>query len=162
VAILLLIIAIALVVSFGLIVFVGAPYVPSLKPHIEAAFELLDLQEGDLLLELGAGDGRVMVAALERGQRVIGYELNPVLAAVAWLRTRKYGTRAKVVWGDAFQAEWPPETKGVYLFGVKRLAQRVDRRLMGDSTGAKFVTVGFEVMGKQADATRGAVHLYTY
>lgn len=161
-AILLLIIAIVLVVSFGLIVLVGAPYVPSLKPHIAAAFELLDLKEDDLLLELGAGDGRVMVAALERGQRVVGYELNPVLACLAWLRTRKYGKRAKVVWGDAFRAKWPSDARAVYLFGVKRLAQQVDRRLADGGAGMKFVTVGFEVTGKQAVVARGAVHLYAY
>lgn len=151
----------AIVACFGLVVIFGAPYVPSLKPHMHAAFDLLDLQEDDLLLELGAGDGRVMLAALVRGYRVVGYELNPILALIAWLRTRRYGKHARVVWGDAFRASWPTDTKAVYLFGVKRLAAKVDQRLTS-KPGTKFVTVGFEVPGRQVDASKGAVHLYVY
>lgn len=151
----------SVVAMFGLVVLFGAPYVPSLKPHVNAAFDLLKLKEGDLLLELGAGDGRVMVAALKRGYDVVGYELNPILALVAWLRTRRYGARARVVWGDAFRASWPEDTKAVYLFGVKRLAAKVDERLR-NNPGTKFVTVGFEVPERRADATKDAVHLYVY
>lgn len=151
----------AVVAAFGLVVLFGAPYVPSLKPHMRAAFDLLDLGKGDLLLELGAGDGRVMVAALKRGYSVVGYELNPILALIAWVRTRRYGKRARVVWGDAFRASWPENAKAVYLFGVGRLAVKVDKRLRSNP-GVKFVTVGFEVPGRRADATKDAVHLYTY
>lgn len=150
-----------IVAMFGLVVLFGAPYVPSLKPHMRAAFDLLALEKNDLLLELGAGDGRVMVAALQRGYKVVGYELNPILALIAWLRTRRYGDRARVVWGDAFRATWPQDTKAVYLFGVRRLAVRVDQRLRSNP-GTKFVTVGFEVPERHANATKDAVHLYVY
>lgn len=159
--ILILVILGILVACFGLVVIFGAPYVPSLKPHMNAAFDLLDLKKGDLLLELGAGDGRVMLDALARGYRVTGYELNPLLALIAWLRTRRYGKQARVVWGDAFHARWPKDTKAVYLFGVQHLAARVNRRLQG-KRGLKFVTVGFEVSDRRADATKDAVHLYVY
>lgn len=150
-----------LAACFGLVVIFGAPYVPSLKPHMNAAFDLLDLKKGDQLLELGAGDGRVMLEALARGYQVTGYELNPILALIAWLRTRRYGKRARVVLGDAFHARWPKDTKAVYLFGVQHLAARVDRRLQGNH-GVKFATVGFEVPERRADATKDAVHLYLY
>jgi len=157
----LLILCVVVLVCFGLVVMFGAPYVPSLKPHVAAALDLLDLKKGDLLLELGAGDGRVMVAALERGQRVIGYEINPILALIAWLRVRRYGKRAKVVWGDAFRAQWPDDARAVYLFGVQRLAGKVHQRLSTWS-GIKFATVGFQVPGKTAAATRDAVYVYEY
>ena len=157
----LLLVAIAIVLCFGLVVLRGAPYVPSLRQHMDDAFKLLDLEQGDLLVEIGAGDGRVMLAALKRGYQVVGYELNPILALIVWLRTRKYGTRARVVWGDAFRKEWPTETKAVYLFGVQSVVARVDRRLR-DKRGVQFVTLGFQVVDKNATKQRGAVHLYKY
>jgi len=68
----------ALVLLFCGIVFIGAPYVPTKRAQIAAALDLLELKVGDLLLELGAGDGRVAKAAAERGIRVVGYELNTI------------------------------------------------------------------------------------
>src|SRR5215813_12979466 len=88
------------VLCFAFVVFFGAPFLPTLQPQITAALDLLDLKPGQTMLELGCGDGRVLIAAAERGIVAVGYELNPLLAAVAWLRTRRYGKQVKVLCGD--------------------------------------------------------------
>jgi ribosomal protein L11 methylase PrmA len=71
-----------LVILFGFVVAFGAPYLPTLRPQITMALDMLDLKKGQTLLELGSGDGRVMMAAAERGWNVIGYELNPLLVGL--------------------------------------------------------------------------------
>lgn len=60
--ILVIIIALIIVLFCG-IVFFGAPFVPTKKMQIKAALDLLNLKKGDLLYDLGAGDGRVALAA---------------------------------------------------------------------------------------------------
>lgn len=104
------IILLVLAVCFGGVVFFGAPYLPTLSPQVKAALDLAGLKKGDHLLELGCGDGKVVLAAARRGINVIGYELNPILAAVAWLRTWRYRKNVRIVWGDFWNKVWPRPT----------------------------------------------------
>jgi hypothetical protein len=74
-------------ICFAGVILFGAPYLPTLKPQIHAALELANLRPGQTLIELGCGDGRVLIAAAHTGIKSIGYELNPLLALIAWIRT---------------------------------------------------------------------------
>ena len=54
-----------------------APYLGSPWEHIDAMLELAKFKAGDSLLDLGAGDGRVLIRALQLGaSRVEGWELS--------------------------------------------------------------------------------------
>jgi SAM-dependent methyltransferase len=86
----------ALVLLFGFVVIFGAPYLPTLKKQTAEALDLLDLKPGQTLLELGCGDGRVVKAAAQRGLKVTGYELNPILVIIAKLNTIKYRGQTKL------------------------------------------------------------------
>lgn len=55
-------------------------YIPSLEPYVEQVLELAELRAGELLVELGSGDGRYLLAAQRRGARAIGYEIDAELA----------------------------------------------------------------------------------
>jgi 16S rRNA A1518/A1519 N6-dimethyltransferase RsmA/KsgA/DIM1 with predicted DNA glycosylase/AP lyase activity len=113
--IVLVIALIILIICFGGVLFFGAPYLPTLRQQVKAALELADLKPGDTLLELGCGDGKVVLAAAKQGINVIGYELNPILALVAWSRTRRYSKNVKIICGQRLrlflyfycQSLWP-------------------------------------------------------
>lgn len=66
---------------------IGAPYAPTFTPAIEQAFDYIKLGQEDTLIDLGAGDGRVLIAAARRGATSLGYELSPIMWAVVLLRT---------------------------------------------------------------------------
>jgi len=66
---------------------IGAPYAPTFTPAIEQAFDYIKLGQKDTLIDLGAGDGRVLLAAARRGAASLGYELSPIMWAVVLLRT---------------------------------------------------------------------------
>jgi hypothetical protein len=105
-----------IVFCFVFVLLFGAPFLPTLKPQIIIALDLLDLKPGDTLLELGSGDGRVLVAAARRGLNVVGYELNPIMALISWLHTRRYRRQVKVVWGNFWRTPWPPAQKNCTIF----------------------------------------------
>src|SRR3990167_10959112 len=90
----------ALLFMFSFVILVGAPYAPTLRRQQKIALELLDLKPGQVLYDLGCGDGRLLVAAAKAGYRAVGYEINPALAAIAYLRTRRYGGGGEGVCGD--------------------------------------------------------------
>ncbi len=151
-----------LTICFAGVLLFGAPYLPTLKPQVRAALELIDPEPGQVLIELGCGDGKVLVAAAERGMRSVGYELNPLLAATAWLRTRRYGGRVRVVWGNFWHAEWPPADV-VFTFLLPRYMGKLDAALKDyPHKPVKLVSFAFKVPGKKPVAEKQGVFLYGY
>jgi SAM-dependent methyltransferase len=158
-----LIIALVILSIFfcGVILF-GAPYLPTLKPQVQAALELTGLVKGDTMLELGCGDGRVVLAAAKQGIKVVGYELNPLLALVAWLRTLRYRSEVKIVCGDFWRKDWP-EADAVFVFLLDRYMEKLDNKLMQYSyKPIKLVSFAFQVPNKQPIKKLNGVFLYKY
>ena len=60
-----------------------APFVPAPQAVIDAAFRFADLSATDILADLGCGDGRILVSALNYLplKLCIGIELDPILVA---------------------------------------------------------------------------------
>lgn len=161
----------AVLVCFSFVLLFGAPYLPTLGKQVAIALELAELRPGQTLLELGCGDGKVLVAAARRGVRAVGYELNPLLVAVAWARTRRYRGLVSVRWGNFWQAKWP-ETDVIFVFGLQRIMNRLNTKIEQSLTQAvnsatnerrvKLVSFAFKVPGRKAIASKGGVYLYEY
>ena len=136
-------------------------FVPMPKLVIEAVITALDLGPHDILIDLGAGDGRVLAAAKRVEPKVvaIGYENNPVLyppRGVEWHRS------------DLFAADVSSATQVVAYLSVDfnaRLATKLKAEL---SPGCKIVTVQFELpgfYGKRIEITNApayAARLFIY
>jgi len=158
----LVLIAGILILSFGGVVLFGAPYLPTLNPQIGAALELADLQPGQTLLELGCGDGRVMLAAARKGYKVVGYELNPALVLAAWLRTRRYRRQVRIIWSDYWRADWP-STEAIFVFLLPRYMSKLDKKIVQyKHKPVKLVSFAFEIPGKKANKRQAGVFLYHY
>jgi hypothetical protein len=154
-----------LVVSLllGFVVFFGPPYVPTLKRNLEAALDLLELKPGQTMLELGSGDGRVLIAAAKRGINVVGIELSPVLFVISWLRTRRYRKRVRVIWGSYFAVNWPP-AEAIFTFMIPRQMAELDKRIerWRGKRPVRLASFGFSIPGKKPAALRNGVFLYKY
>jgi hypothetical protein len=151
-----------LIISFGVVLLFGAPYLPTLRPQIEIALQMADLKPGDTLIELGSGDGRVMLAAAKQGINVVGYELNPVLAAISWLRTLMYKKHTSIIWGDFWQKDWP-EHQAIFTFLLPKYMPKLDKKVMQSKhKPVKLVSFAFEVPGKRPAAQKHGVFLYVY
>lgn len=150
------------VLCFAFVVFFGAPFLPTLRPQIKAALDLLDLRPGQTMLELGCGDGRVLVAAAERGATVVGYELNPLLAAFAWLRTRSYGKQVRVVCGDYWRLQWPP-ADAIFGFILPRYMSKLHKKVVQyPSRPLLIASFAFPITEKKPTKVERGVYLYEY
>jgi len=155
-------IVLAVIFAFAIVVFFGAPYLPTLKPQINTAFELLDLEAGQTLLELGCGDGRVLIAAAERGLKAVGYELNPFLALLAWLRTRRYGDLVTVKCRNFWLEKWP-EADGIFVFLHTRFMPKLDRKVKNESRRPlKVVSFAFRIPERKMVDEKNGLFLYEY
>lgn len=155
-------VAVAIFFCFAFVLLFGAPFLPTLKPQIGAALDLLDLQPGETMLELGCGDGRVLIAAAKRGIKSVGYELNPILATIAWVRTRRYGKQVRIVWGDYWRTPWP-EAQGIFAFLLARYMGKLHKKVMQyPFKPVKVASFAFEINEMRTTRQNRGIFLYFY
>lgn len=59
-------------------------YVPTPQPVVDAMLEMAGVETGDILYDLGSGDGRIPITAAKRfGVRAVGIEIDPALVREA-------------------------------------------------------------------------------
>lgn len=155
--------AFILILSFAFVLLFGAPYLPTLKKQQADALDLLDLKPGQTLLELGCGDGRMLLAAARRGIHGVGYELNPFLALTSRIVTWKYRDIVKIQFGNFWAYDWP-ETDGIYVFLHTRFMTKLDTKIIQQygSRKVKVVSYAFKIPGKKPVKTKDALYLYEY
>lgn len=142
-------------------------FAPSAPERVAAALELAGVREGEHVVDLGCGDGQVLVAALELGARVTGVECDPELAASARKAVKAAGGRAAgqahIVEADLFSPDLldridPPDVVFCYLSPAT--LQRLLPLLRGLPEGTRLVTVDFAVPGLVVDERRAGARLY--
>jgi SAM-dependent methyltransferase len=84
-----------------------APYVNTVSEDVELMLDLATVGPEDYLIDLGSGDGRIVIAAARRGARGHGVELRPDLVTLATENAREAGVsdRAHFIEGDIFEAD---------------------------------------------------------
>lgn len=154
-----------LVVTFGFVVFRGAPYVPTHRKQVEQALDMLDVPKGSTLVDLGSGDGVFLLAAAKRGYRAVGYELNVIMWLVSVVRCWRYRHLVSVRLRDFWLMPLPQDTKAVFVFLAGPYLKRLDAKLKKEagSKGLTVISYGFEIPGKKDKSrTANALHLYHY
>ena len=75
----------------------GSTLVPTSKKKIEKVLDLIPMGRGDLVVDLGCGDGRFLVAAARRyGVEAVGYEINLTAYLLARLNIFLHRTNGQV------------------------------------------------------------------
>lgn len=133
--------------------YTGVPYAGTPKNVLDKIFDAVDLKSGQIVYDLGCGDGRVLFAAEKRGARCIGFELSPA----AYLRARVlkifHRSRAKIKLKNFFSAKLK-DADVVFCFLVGKVMKRVERRLDSQlKPGAKVICYGFDLPGWNAVKT---------
>jgi len=85
----------------------GLPPVPTKPGRIIKALKLANLHPDEVLYDLGAGDGRVLIiAARDFRAKAIGLEIGPIQCALIWLRAvaSGFGKKIEVRWENFYKA----------------------------------------------------------
>lgn len=156
-----LILALMIVVlSFGLVVFFGAPYLPTLHDQQESALDLLNLKEGQTLLELGSGDGRILKSAARQGIKAIGFELNPILVFISRINCYRYRSLVTIKCQNFWTVKLP-EADGVYVFLLSKYMERLNKKIIRDySKKVKLVSFAFAIPSQTPLAKKDGLYLY--
>ena len=159
--------AIVAVIGIGVLIG-GAPFVPTRKKWIADAAKLAKVGPNDVVVDLGSGNGAVLVAMLTLGvRRVVGYEINPLLVMWSRLRLLRFGRRAAVKTGDFFRAELPADTTVIYLFQVEKVLKKIPKLIDSQRANLKtkklrVVCFGAEIPGRAFVRELGGMSLYEF
>jgi len=155
-------VALAIILAYGFVILFGAPYLPTMARDRKTALELLGLKKGQLVIDLGCGDGGFLVDAGSRGLLAIGYEINPILFLIAWARTLRFGKQVRVRWGNFWRADIS-RADGIFVFLLDKFMIRLDAKISAEGKrGVRLVSHAFKIPSRQALARKGAFFLYKY
>ncbi len=134
-----------------------APYVGTPPNVIEQMLKLADLKAGETLYDLGCGDGRILIMAVEKFKaRAVGVELNDRLykEAVRKVKAKGLEDRARVIHGDLLEVNpRPADVVTLYLLtsGNERVRPRLEKYLR---SGTRVVSHDFMVRRWKPTKTR--------
>ena len=82
---------------FAFDTFLDLPYVATGKEKIPTIIKLANIKSGDIAIDLGSGDGRLLFAAAAKsGVHAIGYEVNPFLVVLTKILALFKGLSKKI------------------------------------------------------------------
>lgn len=124
------------------------PYIPTPQPVVDAMLDLGEIQDGDVLYDLGSGDGRIPItAAKEYGIRAVGIEIDPRLVSVSNANARAAGVEDMVefVQADLFSADLR-DASVVTLYLNEALNERLQPKLQEElKSGARVVSHSYQM-----------------
>jgi len=127
-----------------------APFVPSPPSVIEHMLKLAELQPGEVLFDLGAGDGRtVTIAAKIFGARAVGVELREDLAkkALMSINETNLANRITIVNGDMFNVNLK-SADVVFLYLTTSANEKIRPKLENElKKGVRIVSHDYEIVG---------------
>ncbi len=84
------------------------PYVSTPQQVVEGMLDAADVGPGDYVIDLGSGDGRIVIAAAKRGAAGHGVDLNPVRVEEAEKNAIDSGVSDRVMFfiGDLFESDF--------------------------------------------------------
>ncbi len=131
----------------------GVPYVPTPQEVVERMLDMGKVGPHDYLIDLGSGDGRIVVtAAKQHGTRGFGVDLNPQRIKEANDNARKAGVADKVAFyqRDLFETDLTQATV-ITMYLLPQVNLMLRPRLLELKPGTRIVSHDFSMQDWQPD-----------
>jgi SAM-dependent methyltransferase len=122
-------------------------YVPTPHAVVDRMLSLAKVTKGDVVYDLGSGDGRIVIAAAKKyGATGKGIDINPALVAEARENAKKAEVSDKVefIVGDLFEQDLSKATV-VTLYLLSSLNLKLRPTLMALKPGTRIVSHAFDM-----------------
>jgi SAM-dependent methyltransferase len=131
------------------------PFVPTPPAVVDEMLRLADVGPGDLVYDLGCGDGRIVIAPARRGARGVGVDLDARLVAEGREAAARAGVADRVEFraGDLFGVDLHDATV-VTLYLFRRVNEALRPKLLAElRPGARIVSHQFDLGDWRPDRT---------
>lgn len=120
-------------------------WVPTNDALVKRMLTMADVKPTDLVYDLGAGDGKIAIAAArDFGARAVGVEYNPDMVKLAQCYTKAEGVsdRVRIIQGDIFETDFSSATV-VTLYLLPELNLRLRPTILKMKPGTRVVSHSF-------------------
>jgi hypothetical protein len=132
---------IALSLLFFIPFIIGAPFDPSRKKAVEKILFLATPKKGDVSVDLGSGDGRLVLAFAHRGIEAHGFEINPFLVLYSKYKAKKLKLKnAHFHWKNFWKSDLS-KFNIVTIFQIGYIMPKLEKKLLSElPKGAKIIS----------------------
>jgi SAM-dependent methyltransferase len=129
-------------------------WVPTPPELVEKMLDMAKVTPQDVVMDLGSGDGRNIIAAAKRGAVAIGVEFNPDMVALSNRLAKAAGVadKARFIEGDMYTADISKATV-MALFLLPDNLRKMTDRFMALRPGSRLVLNTFAIPDWEADET---------
>ncbi len=123
------------------------PYVPTPEEVVAEMLKLANVSKGDVVYDLGCGDGRIIIAAAKAGARGVGVDIDPDRIRDSKENAEKAGVtdRVKFIEGDLFEANISGATV-VTLYLLPEVNLRLRPKLLRElKPGTRIVSHNYDL-----------------
>jgi precorrin-6B methylase 2 len=128
-------------------------WVPTPRALVERMLDLAGVTARDFVVDLGSGDGRLVIAAAKRGARALGVEYEPEMVALSRRNAAAEGVadKVKLVQGDMFEADFS-KASVLTLFLLPANLRKLTPKFLQLAPGTRIVNNGYRIEGwEEAD-----------
>jgi SAM-dependent methyltransferase len=132
------------------------PFVPTPPEVVEEMLRLAGVKTGDILYDLGCGDGRIVIAAAKRfGIKAVGIDIDPVRITESNANAAAAGVTGKVrfIQQNLFEADFREATV-VTMYLLTSVNRRLRPKLLAElQPGTRLVSHSFDMGDWRPDKT---------
>ncbi len=129
-------------------------WVPTPEDLVQAMLDVAKVTSSDYLMDLGSGDGRIVIAAAKRGVRAVGIEYNPDMAELSRRNAEKAGVSDKATFlnADLFATDLSKATV-ITMYLLPQLNLKLRPIILDLKPGTRVVSHSFTMGDWSPDQT---------
>ncbi len=128
---------------------VRVPFIPSPYRVIHEALRIAKVNNGDVLYDLGAGDGRVVFEAAKHGAHGVAVEIDPALASLIRIRSEELGLNNKItVIEDDFFNVYIGDATVIYQYLYPSISEKLKHKYIRElRIGTRIIAYNLPIPG---------------
>ncbi len=131
-------------------------WLPTAQKLVDKMLDMAKVTAQDYVIDLGSGDGRLVITAAKRGARALGVEYNPDLVEFSKRNASKEGVtdKAQFIQADLFETDLSRATV-ITMFLLPDINLRLRPKILNLKPGTRIVSNTFDMEEWQPDEASG-------